>query len=396
MHMKRSIMCLAAAVLVASICSPASAQAAFPDGQITGFGYSYQMRMWADWVGSDINGDGWRDVLICGAIYMQCFDVNPAHDGPKLLWSQTKLHHEVFWGCDSGIDVNGDGITEQLAFEAVWNNHYLIYGNNGTAVPTASGNDRRYNLHWSPTNCGTGLNGTDVNGNGVADYVVTGIENYMPTPVLMCIEGKNGSVIWTKTLAGNPSGVRLVTANNTLHILTWGTANQLWHVNGSSSGTLPSGQVCIIPDGASHGNDMAIIGNGAYNVSSWKIALWTTSISIGNMLPSGDVDGDGIGDYGGLQPGGTSVSIVRGSNGTLIRNHSAQDLLNVMHGVIGVGDIDHDGRADYGIFGDFALAEVFSGRTGQAILQMKIGQGVEEMYPVPDVNGNGEIGRAHV
>ncbi len=57
--------------------------------------------------------------------------------------------------------------------------------------------------------------------------------------------------------------------------------------------------------------------------------------------------------------------------------------------MIGVGDLNRDGYADYGIFGDFALCEIFSGQNGEAFLQIQTSHGVEELYPILDVNGNG-------
>ncbi|MHA1264516.1 MAG: hypothetical protein ACTSRS_04695 [Candidatus Helarchaeota archaeon] len=80
-----------------------------------------------------------------------------------------------------------------------------------------------------------------------------------------------------------------------------------------------------------------------------------------------------------------------GSDGSLIRNHSAQNLLNHMHGIIYCGDLNQDGYDNYGIYGDFALHEIFSRLDGTQLLAItgKNFYGSEEMYQVEDVNGNG-------
>ncbi len=358
----------------------------YPAGQLANITYNNQ-RMWAAWVGSDANGDGWQEIVVCGAIYTRCNDINPAHGGPIGLWDQWGLHHEVLWGCDSGIDVNGDGVTEQLAFEAVWNNHYLLDGKNGSALESEGEENRRAGLYWPSTDCGTGLNGTDVNGNGIDDYVITGIDGGSGS-ILRCVEGQNDSTIWTVSLGGTPGGVRLVTANNSLRIMTWGNGIKLWFPNGTSSGSLFGSAVpSITPNGAGTGHDAMISGNSVYNISNCQL-LFTSPVNLMKTFYCGDVNKDGIGDYGGVYPNGMKVAVVSGSDGVLIRNHTAQNLNNYMHGVNGVGDLNRDGYADYGIFGDFDLCEIFSGATGIAFLQIQT-HGVEELYPIPDVNGNG-------
>ncbi len=358
----------------------------YPTGQLANVTYDNQ-RMWGAWVASDANDDGWREIVVCGAIYTRCIDINPAHGGPVEIWNQWGLHHEVQWGCDSGIDVNNDDVTEQLVFEAVWNNHYLLDGKNGSALESNSEEHRRSGLYWPSIDCGTGLNGIDVNGNGIPDYVITGV-NGGYGPILRCVEGLNGSTIWEKTIAGTPNGVFLVTANNSLRIMTCSSEIELWYPNGTACGNFAFGTPAIIPNWAGPGHDGAVIGNIIYNISS-GLELLTSPITLMRTFYCGDVNNDGIGDYGGLYPDGKKVALMNGNDGMLIRNHTAKDLENYMHGIIGVGDLNNDGYDDYGIFGDFALSEIFSGSTGESFLQIQSHNGVEELYHIPDVNGNG-------
>ncbi len=334
-----------------------------------------------------MNNDGWREIYVCGAIFTRCNDINPAHLGPIGIWDQQKLHHEVLWGCNSGIDVNGDGVTEALTFETVQNNHYLLDGKTGEPLESDGEDNRRAGLYWPGTLCGTGLNGTDVNGNGIADYVITGIDGGSG-PVLRCVEGKNGSTIWSVSQSFTPNGVQLVTVNNSLRIMTSAGYIQLYYTNGTGCGSISTGSTTIIPNGAGLGHDAVVSSDKANNLSNGQL-LFTSPVILDPTFYCGDVNKDGVGDYGGVYPDGKKVAVVSGSTGVLIRNHTAQDLENYMHGVIGVGDLDRDGYADYAIFGDFALCEVFSGQTGTAFLQIKTSHGVEELYPIPDVNGNG-------
>ncbi len=366
---------------------------AYPAGQLVNVTYMNQ-RIWAAWVGSDVNGDGWREMVVCGAIYTRCFDINPAHSGPSQLWEQQRLHHEVLWGCDSGIDVNGDGVTEQLTFETVWNIHYLLDGKTGVAIQSTGEDNRRPGLYWPSTDCGTGLNGTDVNENGIDDYVITGIDGGSG-PVLRCVEGQNGSTIWSVALTGTPGGVRIVTANNSLRIMTWADNIALWFPNGTGCGNIGTGGYLpsIIPNRAGLGHDAVVCGNQVNNLSDSQL-LFTSPVNLQRTFYCGDVNNDGIGDYGGVYADGKKVAVVSGSNGALLRNHTAQNLNNYMHGVIGVGDLNGDGYADYGIFGDFDLCEIFSGQSGTAFLQIQVSLygnpvGVEELFSIPDVNGNG-------
>ncbi|MFX0083331.1 MAG: hypothetical protein ACFE94_16415 [Candidatus Hodarchaeota archaeon] len=352
-------------------------------------------RTWGAWVMDDINGDGWREIGICGAIYTKALDVNPAHGGPKEIWDQWGLHHEVLWGCDSRLDANGDGITEQLVFEAVWNNHYLLNGQNGVALDSPDEENRRGGFYWPIIDCGFGLV-HDVNGNGFNDYVITGI-NYSPKAIIQCIESTNASVIWEFELSHVSNGLRPIYINSTQHILIIpGGFLQVFSHNGievwNRSGF--GGGLDIIPNGAGFGSDAIITSTGAgftlINASDNTI-IWSNIMYMHSLHYVGDINNDGFGDFGGLYPTGDKVGVCSGKDGTLIRNHTAQTLLNYMHGVTYCGDVNGDGYDDYGIFGDFYPHEVFSGNNGSQLIS--IGgpdfKGAEEMYIVPDINGNG-------
>ena len=351
-------------------------------------------RTWGAWVMDDINGDGWREIGICGAIYTKALDVNPTHGGPKEIWDQWGLHHEVLWGCDSGLDANGDGVTEQLVFEAVWNNHYLLNGENGVALDSPDEENRRGGFYWPIIDCGFGLD-HDVNGNGVNDYVITGID-YVPRPIVQCIESVNASVIWEFEPLEVSNGLRSININSTQHILMisgflqvlTNKGIEIWNRSGVGWG------LDIIPNGAGFGSDAIITTTGAgftlINASDNTI-IWSNIINMHSLHYVGDINNDGWGDFGGLYYTGDKVGVCSGMDGTLIRNHTAQNLLNYMHGVTFCGDVNADGYDDYGIFGDFYPHEVFSGNNGSQLISIsgKYFQGAEEMYIVPDINGNG-------
>ena len=351
-------------------------------------------RTWGAWVMDDINGDGWREIGICGAIYTKALDVNPAHDGPKEIWDQWGLHHEVLWGCDSGLDANGDTISEQLVFEAVWNNHYLLSGETGVALDSPDEENRRGGFYWPIVDCGFGLE-YDVNGNGINDYVITGID-YTPRPIIQCIESVNASVIWEFELLEVTNGIRSINIDSKQHILTISGFLQVLNINGveiwNRSGV--GWGLDIIPNGAGLGSDAIITTTGAgitlINASDNTI-IWSNPMGLSSLHYVGDINNDGWGDFGGLYYTGDKVGVCSGMDGTLIRNHTAQNLLNYMHGVIYCGDVNSDGYDDYGIFGDFYPHEVFSGNNGTQLISIsgKYFQGAEEMYIVPDINGNG-------
>ncbi|MFX1376074.1 MAG: hypothetical protein ACFFA0_09700 [Promethearchaeota archaeon] len=352
-----------------------------------------QGRTWGAWVMDDINGDGWREIGICGAIYTKALDVNPAHGGPKEIWDQWGLHHEVLWGCDSGIDANGDGITEQLVFEAVWNNHYLLNGADGVALDSPDEENRRYGFYWPIIDCGFGLE-HDVNGNGVDDYVITGID-YTPRAVVQCIESVNASVIWEFELLQGSSGIRSIEINSTQHILIISGFLQVLSINGNEIWNRPGigWGLDIIPNGAGLGSDGIITTTGGGVIlinASDNTIIWSNPIDLNSLHYVGDINNDGWGDFGGLYSTGDKVGVCSGMDGTLIRNHTAQNLLNFMHGVIFCGDVNADGYDDYGIFGDFYPHEIFSGNNGSQLISINGDfYGAEEMYLVPDINGNG-------
>jgi len=363
-------------------------------GQNSGLLFHYEEsegRTWGAWVTSDINGDGKREIGICGAIYTKCLDLSG-----NVLWEQEKLHHEVQWGCDSGIDVNGDGITEQLVFEAVWNNHYLLDGKTGVALESDGVENRRQGLYWPNTDCGFGLN-VNVNGQGHNDYVITGVCSWdTADPVVWCIESDNGSRIWEYTLSFVPGGIRPITINGTTQILVLSSKMEILSPQGTQVWyrMIDSSVLEIIPNGGGTNSDAILVGTGSgislINASD-NTVIWTAAIPITNVHYCGDINNDEIGDFGGLWPGDKKVGVFNGANGVLIRNHTAQNLLNYMHGVIYCGDLNNDGYDDYGIFGDFPLHEVFSGLDGSQLLAIggKYFYGAEEMYVVEDVNGNG-------
>ena len=354
--------------------------------------YEEEGRMWNAWVASDIDNDNIREIMICGAIYSKCLSTNS-----QIRWSQNYLHHEVFWGCDSGIDVNGDGITEQLVFETVWNNHYLLDGLSGIALESINEENRREGLYWPIIHCGFGLN-VDVNGNGVNDYVICGIKSWdwgEIVPVVQCYESINGSIIWEYKLTNIINGIIpikinginqiLVLSNNITALSTDGTL--LWNnVNGTWS-------MAVIPNGAGVGNDAIVsLKNGInYINASDGTLIWTESTNLITVNYCGDVNNDGQGDFGALWPSGLKTGVFYGNNGTLIRNHSAQNLENAMHGITYCGDVNNDGFEDYGIYGDFSPHEVFSGIDGSQLLSIGNNDfhGAEEMYLVEDVNNNG-------
>ncbi|MFW9875558.1 MAG: hypothetical protein ACFFG0_20840 [Candidatus Thorarchaeota archaeon] len=342
----------------------------------------------------DINGDGWREIGICGAIYTKALDVNPAHGGPKQIWDQWGLHHEVLWGCDSGIDANGDSITEQLVFEAVWNNHYLLNGEDGVALDSPDEENRRYGFFWPVIDCGFGLD-HDVNGNSVNDYVITGID-YTPRAIVQCVESVNATVIWEFELAEVSNGLRSIKINSTQHILAISGFLQVLSISGSEiwNRTGVGWGLDIIPNGAGFGTDAIITRTGTgislINASNNKI-IWSNPINLHSLHFVGDINNDGWGDFGGLYSSGYKVGICSGLDGSLIRNHTAQNLLNYMHGATFCGDVNADGYDDYGIFGDFYPHEIFSGNNGSQLISIS-GEhfhGAEEMYIVPDINDNG-------
>ncbi|MFX0030042.1 MAG: hypothetical protein ACFE8B_12590 [Candidatus Hermodarchaeota archaeon] len=351
-------------------------------------------RTWGAWVMDDINGDGWREIGICGAIYTKALDVNPAHGGPKEIWNQWGLHHEVLWGCDSGIDANGDNITEQLVFEAVWNNHYLLNGEDGVALDSPDEENRRYGFFWPIIDCGFGLE-YDINGNSVNDYVITGID-YTPRALVQCIESVNATVIWEFELAEVSNGLRSIKINSTQHVLTISGFLQVLTINGSEiwNRTGVGWGLDIIPNGAGFNSDAIITRTGAgvtlINASNNKI-IWSNPINLHSLHYVGDINNDGWGDFGGLYSSGYKVGICSGLDGSLIRNHTAQNLLNYMHGATFCGDVNADGYDDYGIFGDFYPHEIFSGNNGSQLISIsgEYFYGAEEMYIVPDINDNG-------
>jgi hypothetical protein len=348
-------------------------------------------RMWAAWVTSDIDSDGMREIGIAGAIYTKCLDL-----AGNILWDQWGLHHEVVWGCDSGIDVNGDGITEQLAFEAVWNNHYLLDGKTGVAMESDGEENRRSGLYWPFRDCGFGLD-VNVNGKGHNDYVITGVTTWgVPIPVVQCMESDNGTKIWEYPLSQVTSGIRPIMINGTQYILVISNyaiilstqGIQLWNRTASSY------SIDIIPNGGGPTSDALIYRTGLdlklVNASNNK-EIWSIPQDIHSIKYCGDVNNDGIGDYGGLWPSGKKVGLFSGADGSLIRNHTAQNLSNYMHGITYCGDVNNDTYDDYGIYGDFSPHEVFSGLDGTQLLAISGSNfhGAEEMYLVEDVNGNG-------
>lgn len=348
-------------------------------------------RTWGAWVTSDMNGDGNREIAICGAIYTKCLDLSG-----KELWDQWGLHHEVQWGCDSGIDANDDGATEQLVFEAVWNNHYLLDGKTGVALKGDYEEDRRNGLYWPIIDCGFGLD-INVNGKGHNDYVITGIGQWEGVkPIVRCLESDNGSVIWEYQLTDMSNGVRPIMINGSQHILVMSNnmtvltpyGVPLWSRMDSAR------SIAIIPNGSGEFSDTIVTTEGSdvrlINASNNSV-IWSVVQDLATLEYCGDVNNDGIGDYGGLWKSGYKTGLFNGANGALIRNHSAQLLENYMHGITYCGDLNNDGYDDYGIYGDFALHEVFSGLDGTQLLAItgEDFNGAEEMYLVEDVNGNG-------
>jgi hypothetical protein len=362
-------------------------------GQETGLLFHYEERAgrtWAAWVMSDVDGDGKREIGISGAIYTKCLDLSGNE-----VWKQGYLHHEVQWGSDSGIDANDDGITEQLAFEAVWNNHYLLDGKTGVALEGGGEEDRRAGLYWPNIDCGFGLE-TNVNGKGHEDYVITGIEVWGGVrPVVRCLESDNASLIWEYTLSTVSNGVRPITVNGSQHILVISSNMTLLTTQGAPvwSRTADPWSNAIIPNAGGAISDGIITGGGGgislINASD-NMVLWTAPHDIWTIDYCGDVNNDGIGDFGGVWSSGLKTGLFNGTNGALIRNHSAQVLENYMHGITYCGDLDSDGYDDYGIYGDFALHEVFSGKNGSQLLAITGAEfaGAEEMYLVEDVNNN--------
>jgi len=362
--------------------------------QNTGLIFHYKEsegRTWAAWVMNDVNGDGKREIGIAGAIYTKSLDLSGNE-----IWDQWGLHHEVQWACDSGIDANGDGITEQLVFEAVWNNHYLLNGKTGVALESPDEENRRDGLYWPIIDCGFGLD-VNVNGKGHNDYVITGVVPWNDAPpVVRCLESDNGSLIWEYKLSEVSNGIRPIKINDTQQILVISNNMTALSTQGAHiwSRTATAWSIAIIPNGSGANSDGIVINTGSgislINASDNGV-LWSAPHNIGTIHYCGDINNDGVGDFGGLWSTGLKTGLFDGSDGSIIRNHTAQSLLNYMHGIIYCGDLNQDGFDDYGIYGDFSIHEIFSGLDGSQLLAIT-GQdfhGAEEMYPVEDVNGNG-------
>ncbi|MHA1264839.1 MAG: hypothetical protein ACTSRS_06340 [Candidatus Helarchaeota archaeon] len=209
---------LVALLLVVSWMQVSSIQVSAASSGVIFTYYEKNVRCLYIWVIDDVNGDGWREVCVTFPAVIKCFDLNPANDGPKQLWKNYGFHHEIY-GLDSGIDVNGDNITEQLVFEWMDNYHYLLDGATGTFITGNMGDGRRSQLSWPVLyhgffKCGVGL-GTNVNGQGSDDYVIIGTTvTGPPKSVLQCREGNNGSLIWERDLELAPRGVQLLQINS--------------------------------------------------------------------------------------------------------------------------------------------------------------------------------------
>ncbi len=366
------------------------------------FYQSKDVRIISAWVVSDINGDGWREICFSFPAILVCLDVNPANGGPKELWRSHAFHHELY-GIDSGIDLDGDNITEQLVFEMTDYYHYLVNGSTGETIAISGTDGRRSQLYWPYTSygrpkCGVGL-GANVNGQGSNDYVIIGMKLVgEPMAVLQCIEGLNGSLIWERELAATPYGVELIQINFTTCILAYTSENiSAYSVDGTSlwNRSAPNSIIAVIPNGSGPGIDaVAVSGNGfRYINASDSSDIWTNSTNIGAVFYVGDVDGNGIGDFGALLDITAQDAVIfNGTNGDLIRHHPLQDPddNDRMHGVTYCGDIDGDGCDDYGYHGHYFPHNIYSGKTGDLLLSI-YGEGFSTEYMLieSDINGNG-------
>ncbi|MHA1300349.1 MAG: hypothetical protein ACTSO9_13100 [Candidatus Helarchaeota archaeon] len=351
-------------------------------------------RYLTSWVMDDLNGDGWREVCYSIAGYVKCLDVNPANGGPKIYWGNHMFHHEVY-GQDAGIDIDGDNINEILVFEGIDYYHYLLNGSNGVGIEGSGDEHRRSQLYWpfsyyGKPKCGAGLS-TNVDGLGSNDYVIIGTKIFDdPIPVLQCLEGTNGTILWEKELASTPLGVEIIQVNSSPHILCHLSENiSVYMTNGTSlwNLTVSTNNVAVIPNGTAEGTDAIVFsetGTRCINASD-STDLWSISTNLGAVFYSGNLDSKSRGEFGGFwtDSSQTKIGIFNGSDGSWIRNHT---YVRSQHGVTYVGDVDNDGNDDYGVHG--RAHYFYSGINGTILLEMS-GFTTEYMAIQADINENG-------
>lgn len=292
----------------------------------------------------DVNADGIADFVVGG------YRGNGLHGRLKVYsgLDGTLIHHVLGSSGDGLVftgrigDVNADGF-EDFYGNGLWGGGWLYSGANASILATTGG---RF---------GGGVG--DFDGDGHADYQVD----------LEVISGANGNMLQ-----------QLDTTNGWLARFV-GDLNQ---------------------DGKA---DYVTV-NAAFGLTFFEARSITNNALLHQVVRSsngetyaeglGDVDADGIGDWGifwtpfGQDP---AVDVISGANGAVLRTLRGLTIgFQATEPLSGVGDADGDGYADFMV--TTAPPRMFSGRTGGVLGQFVRDDGTNEAFSVSgieDANGDG-------
>jgi len=374
---------------------------------------------------SDVTGDGAPDITLATRNYWVLGIRGNSWQTAEILWSFNTCPNNFNCGSVSGVDglyntglvaesdLNGDGYRDVVFGTGGGNDHVIALSGKDGSVIWAHGdeNDPYLASYYAVSNR------YDFNGDGVPDVVAgtgTASQN-SPNPYnqrrVYLLSGATGEVLWVRQpnplvpnfaveqIMGNDGSPKVVAGGRNpdagqAHITAYNAdGSQAW----SHSPITASFVMARIPreDG---GEDIVYTGSGGFTANElvrldgmtgdvvWEIqglqTIWALDV-VGDMTGSGDPDVV-VGDFNG------SVTVYDGANGAFVWSAG---MPGQAFGVAAIGDVTLDGKAEIAVATSTSQIRLLSGEDGDTLWTYMAGNGNisqagEVVAMIPDIDGN--------
>jgi len=362
---------------------------------------------------SDINGDGVDDVIVCSEDnYVRCFNGNSSGLA-DVLWDFEIYSGSVYSyrGLDIISDINGDGFQDVIVGTTGGDRSIrAISGKDGASIWVHDTHEYGGGGWVYQVNCRF-----DYNGDGIPDVLAaTGDDAGDIGPKrVYCLDGLTGSSIWERPLGGpvfSVIGIEDYTGDGQPDVLA-GASNEdesigyAYGINGATGGTNWTYTTTAtsvwaleqVDDVNSDGVSDVIIGDfsGHYYILDPTNGAEIYGGSIGaaiilQLIKLDDVNGDGYSDIAVAHSTNSNVQVINGYTGSIIWYHSVADQpWNASR----IGDVSGDGINDLvvGTLYSNNYAYFLNGVDGSELHSTNFGTPVDAIASIPDIVGDGSM-----
>ncbi|MCB2221939.1 MAG: choice-of-anchor D domain-containing protein [Bacteroidetes bacterium] len=305
----------------------------------------------------DINGDGYRDVVVGMAWGVRSIKVLSGKTGLLLWIYDTHVYGDGGWVYQvwTGYDYNGDGISDVLASTGNDGNNtgpkriFCLDGTDGSAIWDAYSDGPNFSV----------IGVADFTGDGIPDVIGGASNNGETEGKVFGINGENGAILWTHTTGGTS---------------VW-ALEQLDDATGDGIKDVVAGD----------------FGGNYYFLNATNGAVFQSG-SMGSSLllraeRLDDVNGNGYADISFASSSSNAV-VIDGLTGT---NIWLSSLADKCWNIDRIEDVSGDGINDLIAGTLFSNNNVYflDGVNGDQLFSQSYGEAIDGLSAIPDINGDG-------